>query len=68
MITQIVVLNNINVETFRTTISSASRNSCGGGGGALWIAGERNVYIDHKGAPKTPWRVHFRQSSRLPAA
>lgn len=51
---QIVVLNNINVETLPGNDKQRLEDFVRHGGGALWIAGERNVYVDHKGAPEDP--------------
>ena len=52
--TQIVVLNNINVETLPENDKQRLEDFVRRGGGALWIAGERNLYVDHKGAPEDP--------------
>ena len=49
---QIVVLNNINVETLPENDKQRLEDFVRHGGGALWVAGERNVYVDHKGAPE----------------
>jgi hypothetical protein len=39
--------------------SSALESFVQRGGGALWIAGERNVYVDHKDAPEDPLERAF---------
>jgi uncharacterized protein YegL len=49
---QVVVLNNINIETMPEGDKQRLEDFVRHGGGALWIAGERNVYVDHKGAPE----------------
>jgi uncharacterized protein YegL len=52
--TQLVVFNNINVEAVPAADKERVEQFVQSGGGALWIAGERNVYVDHKGAPEDP--------------
>ncbi len=49
---QMVVFNNINFETMRPSDKQRAADFVRAGGGALWIAGEHNVYVDHKDAPE----------------
>lgn len=49
---QMVVFNNINFETMRPSDKQRAADFVKSGGGALWISGERNVYVDHKDAPE----------------
>ncbi len=49
---QILVLNNINTETLPEADKQRLEDFVRRGGGALWIAGERNIYVDHHGAPE----------------
>ncbi len=52
--TQLVVFNNINIDAVPAADKQRLETYVQGGGGALWIAGERNVYVDHKDAPEDP--------------
>ena len=49
---QMVVFNNTNFETMRPADKQRAADFVKSGGGALWISGERNVYVDHKDAPE----------------
>ena len=49
---QTVVFNNINFETMRPSDKQRAADFVRSGGGALWIAGEHSVYVDHKDAPE----------------
>jgi Ca-activated chloride channel homolog len=49
---QLVVFNNINVDAVAANDKERLEKFVQGGGGALWIAGERNVYVEHKGVPE----------------
>jgi Ca-activated chloride channel homolog len=51
---QIVVFNNINFEPMKAEDKQRIETFVQGGGGALWIAGENNMYVDHKGQPEDP--------------
>jgi Ca-activated chloride channel family protein len=57
--TQLVVFNNINVDAVPPGDKDRLEAFIQGGGGALWIAGERNVYVDHKDAPEDPLARSF---------
>ena len=57
--TQLVVFNNINMETMRPADKQRAVDFVQSGGGALWIAGEHNVYVDHKDAPEDPLALAF---------
>ena len=52
--TQLIVFNNINFETMRPADKQRRGEFVQSGGGALWIAGEHNVYVDHKDQPEDP--------------
>jgi uncharacterized membrane protein/uncharacterized protein YegL len=52
--TQMVVFNNINTDAIPAPDKQRLETFVQGGGGALIIAGERNVYVDHKDAPEDP--------------
>jgi uncharacterized membrane protein len=52
--TQLVIFNNINVEAVPPADKQRLEQFVQSGGGALWIAGEHNTYVDHKGAPEDP--------------
>jgi len=52
--TQLVVFNNINTDAVPAADKQRLERFVQGGGGALLIAGERNVYVDHKDAPEDP--------------
>jgi len=49
---QLVVLNNINTDALPETDKKRLENFVQSGGGALWIGGEHNIYVDHKDAPE----------------
>ncbi len=51
---QLVVFNNINVDAVPPADKQRLETFVQGGGGALVIAGERNVYVEHKDAPEDP--------------
>jgi Ca-activated chloride channel family protein len=51
---QLLIFNNINMEAVPVADQSRVEDFEKQGGGVLWIAGERNVYVDKKGAPETP--------------
>ena len=51
---QLLIFNNINMEAIPSADQVRIENFEKEGGGLLWIAGERNVYVDKKGAPETP--------------
>ena len=51
---QLVVFNNINTDSIPGPDKERLEKFVQGGGGALIIAGERNVYIDHKDQPEDP--------------
>jgi Ca-activated chloride channel family protein len=51
---QLVVFNNINTDAVPAADKQRLETFVQGGGGALWIAGERNAYVDHKDAPEDP--------------
>jgi uncharacterized protein YegL len=57
--TQLVVFNNINMEAVPAADKQRLEQFVQSGGGALWIAGERNVYVDHKSAPEDPMARTF---------
>jgi uncharacterized membrane protein/uncharacterized protein YegL len=50
--TQLIVFNNINFELVKPDDKLRIENFVKGGGGALWIAGENNMYVDHKNLPE----------------
>jgi uncharacterized protein YegL len=52
--TQLVVFNNDNLEAMPPADKDRFEAYVQRGGGALWIAGEHNVYVDHKDAPEDP--------------
>ena len=52
--TQLLVFNNINFEAMKTEDKARIEKYVQSGGGALWIAGENNMYVDHKGLPEDP--------------
>jgi uncharacterized protein YegL len=52
--TQLVVFNNDNLEAMKPDDKQRVEEYVQRGGGALWIAGEHNVYLDHKDAPEDP--------------
>jgi uncharacterized membrane protein len=51
---QLLIFNNLNMESIPAADQLRIENFEKEGGGLLWIAGERNVYVDKKGAPETP--------------
>ncbi len=52
--TQLLVFNNINFEQMKTEDKQRIEKFVQGGGGTLWIAGENNMYVDHKNLPEDP--------------
>ncbi|MGD1072908.1 MAG: VWA domain-containing protein [Bryobacteraceae bacterium] len=52
--TQLVVFNNDNLDNLSAADKQRVEEFVQRGGGALWIAGERNSYVDHKNAPEDP--------------
>ncbi len=52
--TQLVVFNNINVDALPPADKQRFEAFVQSGGGALLVAGEQNVYVDHKDAPEDP--------------
>src|SRR5439155_4087959 len=52
--TQLVAFNNIDLEAMPADDKRRVEEFVQGGGGALWIAGENNAYVDHKDAPEDP--------------
>lgn len=50
--TQVLVLNNQNMDGLRSGDKDRLEEFVKRGGGALWVAGERNAYVDKKGAPE----------------
>ena len=50
--TQLLVFNNINFEAMKADDKARIEKFVQGGGGALWIAGENNMYVDHKNLPE----------------
>jgi hypothetical protein len=57
--TQLVVFNNINFEAMKMSDKQRLEKFVQGGGGALWIAGENNMYVDKKGQPEDPLERTF---------
>jgi uncharacterized membrane protein len=51
---QLLVFNNINFEAMKPSDKERVEKFVQGGGGALWIAGENNMYVDRKGQPEDP--------------
>jgi Ca-activated chloride channel family protein len=51
---QLLVFNNINMDAIPLADQMRIENFEKEGGGILWIAGERNIYVDKKGAPESP--------------
>jgi uncharacterized protein YegL len=51
---QLIVYNNRNIETIGDGEQARLEQFEQAGGGLLWIAGEKNVYVDHKEAPEKP--------------
>ena len=56
---QLIVFNNVNLETMRPADKQRAADFIQNGGGALWIAGEHNIYVDHKDAPEDPLALAF---------
>ncbi|MGA2715274.1 MAG: VWA domain-containing protein [Bryobacteraceae bacterium] len=57
--TQLVAFNNINLEAVPEADKQRLETFVQGGGGALLIGGEHDVYVDHKGAPEDPLARSF---------
>lgn len=57
--TQLLVFNNDNLEAMRPADKQRVEEFVQRGGGALWIAGERSAYVDHKGQPEDPLERTF---------
>jgi Ca-activated chloride channel family protein len=51
---QLIVYNNWDLEKVSAADQARLERFEQQGGGLLWIAGERNVYVDHKDEPETP--------------
>jgi uncharacterized membrane protein len=51
---QLVVINNWDMESIPATSKAALEDYVKKGGGLMWIAGERNVYVEKKGKPEDP--------------
>jgi Ca-activated chloride channel family protein len=51
---QLLAFNNIDLEAMPPADKQRVEDFVQAGGGALWIAGENNVYVDHKDAPEDP--------------
>lgn len=49
---QLVIVNNWDMEIISAASKSALENYVKQGGGLIWIAGERNTYVDKKGKPE----------------
>ncbi len=49
---QLIVFNNINFEAMKPEDKQRIETFVKGGGGALWIAGENNMYVDKKNLPE----------------
>src|SRR6185312_14923562 len=56
---QLVVFNNINTDALPAADKQRLENFVLNGGGALLIAGDHNVYVDHKDAPEDPLARSF---------
>ncbi|HTP32558.1 MAG TPA: VWA domain-containing protein [Candidatus Acidoferrales bacterium] len=48
---QLIVINNWDMESIQPAAKAALEEYVKSGGGLMWIAGERNVYVDKKGQP-----------------
>ena len=57
--TQLVAFNNIEPDAMPPTDKQRAEAFVQGGGGTLLIAGERNAWVDHKGAPEDPLERTF---------
>jgi Ca-activated chloride channel homolog len=51
---QLIVINNWDMESIPAGRKAALEQYVKAGGGIAWIAGERNIYVDKKGAPDDP--------------
>jgi secreted protein with Ig-like and vWFA domain len=51
---QLIVINNWDMESIPAARKIALEDYVKAGGGLAWIAGERNIYVDKKGAPDDP--------------
>lgn len=51
---QLVVINNWDMESIPASRKSALEDYVKKGGGLVWIAGERNIYVDKKGREEDP--------------
>ena len=51
---QLAVINNWDMSSISEARKAALEDFVKSGGGLVWIAGERNVYVDKKGAPEDP--------------
>ncbi|MGA2193917.1 MAG: VWA domain-containing protein [Bryobacteraceae bacterium] len=51
---QLIVINNWDMESIPAARKTALEDYVKAGGGLAWIAGERNIYVDKKGAPDDP--------------
>ncbi len=56
---QLIVFNNDNLEAMRPFDKQRVEEFVQRGGGALVIAGERNIYVDHKDQPEDPLQRTF---------
>ena len=56
---QLVVFNNDNLDAMPAADKQRVEEFVQKGGGALWIAGEHSVYVDHKDAPEDPLERSF---------
>ena len=57
--TQLLAFNNINLELLTDDDKKRVEDFVQSGGGALWIAGENNTYVDHKDQPEDPLARSF---------
>jgi Ca-activated chloride channel family protein len=51
---QLVVINNWDMESIPAAAKASLEDYVKNGGGLVWIAGERNIYVDKKGKPEDP--------------
>jgi Ca-activated chloride channel family protein len=51
---QLVVINNWDMESIPAAAKASLEDYVKQGGGLVWIAGERNIYVDKKGKPEDP--------------
>jgi Ca-activated chloride channel family protein len=51
---QLLIFNNINMDAIPIADQERVEEFEKQGGGVLWIGGERNIYVDKKGAPESP--------------